>query len=152
MRLFEITDDRRHFRDRRPVAENEGGHDAPWIDRRIGVRKLFPRAEIDRHEGHRYTLLGEVDPDAARVGRYVGLIEFHGRSPGSQLRAAADLDGVAGDPAGRIRRQEGHNVADVVGVANALQCLHLEGVFAPVPVGNLIRLVREVESRNASAS
>src|ERR1700704_663448 len=44
--------------------------------------------------------------------------------PTSELRAAIDADGIAGDPPGIFGCQEGDNTTDVVGLRNALERLH----------------------------
>jgi hypothetical protein len=42
----------------------------------------------------------------------------------SELRAAIDVNGIAGDPPGIVGCQEGDNATDVVGLRNALERLH----------------------------
>src|ERR1700730_752440 len=46
--------------------------------------------------------------------------------PTSQLRAAIDADGIAGDPTRVLRGEERHNRADIIGLADPLERLHAE--------------------------
>src|SRR5437016_6259371 len=46
--------------------------------------------------------------------------------PTSELRAAIDADGVAGDPTRVLRGEERHNRADIVRLADPLESLHAE--------------------------
>src|SRR5260370_21496839 len=45
---------------------------------------------------------------------------------GSELRAAIDADGVAGDPTGALRGEERHNRADIIRLSEPLERLHAE--------------------------
>src|SRR4029077_14938848 len=84
----------------------------------------------------------------SRIWRSVVWIEFHFKPPGmafgalppnggepppvrrSELRASADLNGVAGHPARRIGSEKADNIGDVIGMTDALQCLHTQSELA----------------------
>jgi hypothetical protein len=56
--------------------------------------------------------------------RYSGRLSSD--APNSELRTAIDADGIAGDPPRVLRGEERHNRADIIGLADPLECLHAE--------------------------
>src|SRR6266849_2657002 len=65
-----------------------------------------------------------LSPSCADEGSSSKKAKVRFRLQTSELRAAIDVDGIAGDPPGIFGCQEGDNATDVVGLRNALERLH----------------------------
>src|SRR3546814_8067864 len=67
MHGFEIAADRGRFIYDRAVVEDQRWHCASRIDRQIGGRELFVRAQVDRHRFDLHPLFREKNPYPARA-------------------------------------------------------------------------------------
>ena len=111
-----------------PIAADviaEIGSDIVLIDRRnFPFGWALPGGFVD---------VGEKVEDAAVRDNFPSINHRtrHRSGPGpaenvSELRAAIDMDRIAGDPAGVVGGKEGDHAADVVRLGEALQGLHTE--------------------------
>src|SRR3546814_19766942 len=81
MHGFEIAADRGRFIDDRSVVEDQRWHCASRIDRQIGWRELFVRAQVDRHRFDRHPLFREKNPYPARAWCPACVKELHPDHP-----------------------------------------------------------------------
>jgi len=74
VRLFEVTQNRRHLGDDRAVFEDERRDNPARIDLGVGLGELLLRPEIDGDARDANPLLCEKDANAARIGRATRLV------------------------------------------------------------------------------
>src|ERR1700758_1706840 len=77
MCFFNVPADHRHFANGGAIFQHQGRHDAARVDRAVGVGMLLAFAKIDRDESNRQSLFGEEYEHAPRIGRGLGVMEFH---------------------------------------------------------------------------
>src|SRR5713101_2692916 len=137
MDFLDVAHDGWYFADRCAVLEHQGGDHSTRVDRAIGLGMLLALSKVDWNHGDRQSLLSDENTHAPRIGRACGLVELdrfvsHVKSPsllikvsvrGSELRAAVDAQGVAGNPAGFVGREEGDCSSNVIGRGHAFERL-----------------------------